>query len=103
MATIPHTPHTRAHRRGIESVTIAPMPDRLRSAGRIRTAAAAVALAWALSGPNTCAEQGLASWYGKSFHGKLAASGETYDAGALTAAHRTLPFGTNRSEERRVG
>jgi rare lipoprotein A len=71
------------------------MPDRLRSAGRIRTAAAGVALAWALSGPNTCAEQGLASWYGKSFHGKLAASGETYDAGALTAAHRTLPFGTN--------
>jgi len=71
------------------------MPDRHRPAGGIRTAAAGVALAWALSGPNTCAEQGLASWYGKSFHGKLAASGETYDAGALTAAHRTLPFGTN--------
>jgi len=71
------------------------MSDRHRSARTIRTAAAGVALAWALSGPNTCAEQGLASWYGKSFHGKLAASGETYDAGALTAAHRTLPFGTN--------
>ena len=71
------------------------MSDRLRPAGTIRTAAAGVALAWALSGPSTCAEQGLASWYRKSFHGKVAASGETYDTEALTAAHRTLPFGTN--------
>jgi rare lipoprotein A len=71
------------------------MSDWLRPAGTIRTAAAGVALAWALSGLNTSAEQGLASWYGKSFHGKVAASGERYDAEALTAAHRTLPFGTN--------
>jgi rare lipoprotein A len=71
------------------------MFDWLRPAGTIRTAAAVVTLAWGLSGPNTYAEQGLASWYGKSFHGKVAASGETYDAEALTAAHRTLPFGTN--------
>jgi rare lipoprotein A len=37
---------------------------------------------------------GMASWYGPSFHGKLSASGEPYDMWALTAAHRTLPFGT---------
>ncbi|KAL0265443.1 UNVERIFIED_CONTAM: hypothetical protein PYX00_011052 [Menopon gallinae] len=37
---------------------------------------------------------GLASWYGEDFHGKLTANGETYDMTALTAAHRTLPFGT---------
>jgi len=39
-------------------------------------------------------EQGIASWYGDSFHGQLTANGETYDEGALTGAHRTLPFGT---------
>lgn len=36
--------------------------------------------------------QGLASWYGRKFHGKTTASGETYNMYALTAAHRTLPF-----------
>jgi len=39
-------------------------------------------------------EQGLASWYGVPFHGRRTASGETYDMHQLTAAHRTLPFGT---------
>ena len=37
---------------------------------------------------------GDASWYGPGFHGRRTASGERYDAGALTAAHRTLPLGT---------
>jgi len=35
-----------------------------------------------------------ASWYGPKFHGKLAANGEVYDQMAMTAAHKTLPFGT---------
>lgn len=39
-------------------------------------------------------QQGIASWYGPSFHGNLTANGEIYDMWALTAAHRTLPFGT---------
>lgn len=39
-------------------------------------------------------EKGLASWYGEPYHGRLAASGEVYDMDELTAAHRTLPFGT---------
>lgn len=39
-------------------------------------------------------QDGMASWYGPSFHGKPSASGEPYDMWALTAAHRTLPFGT---------
>ncbi len=38
--------------------------------------------------------QGLASWYGARFHGRLTANGETYDMNALTAAHPTLPFGS---------
>jgi len=39
-------------------------------------------------------ETGLASWYGKPYHGRATASGERYDMHGLTAAHRTLPFGT---------
>jgi len=37
---------------------------------------------------------GFASYYGSRFHGARTASGERYDETALTAAHRTLPFGT---------
>ena len=39
-------------------------------------------------------ETGVASWYGHPYHGRPAANGEIYDMEALTAAHRTLPFGT---------
>lgn len=35
-----------------------------------------------------------ASWYGTGFNGRRTASGERFDMDALTAAHRTLPFGT---------
>jgi rare lipoprotein A len=35
---------------------------------------------------------GLASWYGRKFHGRLTSSGEPFDMFALTAAHRTLPI-----------
>lgn len=37
---------------------------------------------------------GKASWYGRGFHGKRTASGEKFNMYDLTAAHRTLPFGT---------
>ncbi len=37
---------------------------------------------------------GIASWYGPGFHGRKTASGERFDQNDLTAAHRTLPFGT---------
>lgn len=40
------------------------------------------------------AEAATASWYGGKFHGRLTASGEKYDKWAMTAAHKTLPFGT---------
>ena len=36
----------------------------------------------------------LTSWYGPYFHGRLTANGEVYDQMGLTAAHKTLPFGT---------
>jgi rare lipoprotein A len=52
-------------------------------------------------------ENGIASWYGYPYHGRHAANGEIYDMEKLTAAHRTLPFGTwvrvvNLSNERAV-
>ena len=42
----------------------------------------------------TChpAGSGLASWYGPGFHGRLTASGSTYDQDQLSAAHRSLPL-----------
>ncbi len=37
-------------------------------------------------------EQGVASWYGKKFHGQKTSSGEVYDMYGMTAAHKTLPI-----------
>jgi len=42
----------------------------------------------------TMMETGLASWYGRGFHGKLTASGEVFNQEKFTAAHRTLPWGS---------
>lgn len=39
-------------------------------------------------------ERGIASWYGKEFHGRKTSSGEPYNMYAITAAHKTLPLGT---------
>ena len=39
-------------------------------------------------------QKGTASWYGPGFHGRRTASGERFNSGAMTAAHRSLPFGT---------
>lgn len=39
-------------------------------------------------------EEGIASWYGLGFHGRKTASGKRFNTNHLTAAHRTLPFGT---------
>jgi rare lipoprotein A len=43
------------------------------------------------AGSNQC---GTASWYGPGFNGKKAASGERFNQNAMTAAHKSLPFGT---------
>lgn len=64
----------------------------------------------ALAGQITPAKQaasGVASWYGNPFHGRRTANGERYNMNELTAAHRTLPFGskvrvTNRSNNKSV-
>ena len=50
---------------------------------------------------------GVASWYGAKYHGRTTASGRVYNMNELTAAHKTLPFGTrleviHQSNGRRV-
>lgn len=44
--------------------------------------------------PTGHSESGMASFYGNEFHGRKTANGERFDQAKLTAAHRTLPFGT---------
>lgn len=44
--------------------------------------------------PGNALQRGVASWYGPGFHGRRTANGERYDMNELTAAHKTLPFGT---------
>ncbi len=43
---------------------------------------------------STFSQQGIASWYGGKFHGRLTANGERYDKNGISAAHPFLPFGT---------
>lgn len=40
------------------------------------------------------AQCGKASWYGPGFHGRKTANGEKFNMGAMTAAHKTMAFGT---------
>lgn len=52
-------------------------------------------------------QAGMASWYGPGFHGRRTANGERFNTHALTAAHRTLPFGsrvrvTNKTNGRSI-
>ena len=70
------TPAPQAH----EEATPAPVPQAHEGA--------------APTGESETTQVGMASWYGPGFHGKETASGETFDQHALTAAHRTLPLGT---------
>ena len=54
---------------------------------------AAIAVA-TFSSSASSAETMLTSWYGPGFHGNLTANGERYDMYGISAAHKTLPFGT---------
>lgn len=80
-------------------------------AGRNRRASLALSLSLLAAGiasacttatqaPLSCAQardyrqEGIASWYGKAHHGRRTASGARFDMHALTAAHRSLPFGS---------
>jgi len=56
--------------------------------------ALALAIIVAAVPPAFTLEEGLASWYGGKFQGRRTASGEIFDTRQLTAAHKSLPFGT---------
>ena len=51
-----------------------------------------VAVLFSMFGPYY--ETGIASWYGPGFDGNVTANGEVYDMNGISAAHKTLPFGT---------
>lgn len=57
-------------------------------------ALAVLALALPFGAAQARAQEGVVSWYGDRFHGRRTASGELFDASAMTMAHPTLPFGT---------
>ena len=55
---------------------------------------AASAVQAQVSSADNFKQEGIASWYGTEFDGRLTASGEVFDSSLLTAAHPSLPFGT---------
>ncbi len=78
---------------GLDTATL----DRLRAAEEGATSVAPRPRSAPDRGDRAAQEPGSigrASWYGPGFHGNTTANGETYDQWAMTAAHKTLPFGT---------
>lgn len=74
-----------------------PAPDTADAAPAVEPTVAPRAVTAPDRGDRSAVEPGWtwrASWYGPGFHGNLTANGETYDQWAMTAAHKTLPFGT---------
>lgn len=72
----------------------------------LKTIVVATALAAATLGTitPTLAQCGGASWYGPGFDGKRTASGNRFNQNAMTAAHKSLPFGTKvRVTDQRTG
>lgn len=67
---------------------------RLLAAAALALFAAACRTPGGSAGRGAFLAEGPASYYGKGLHGRPTASGETFDKGALTAAHPRLPFGT---------
>ena len=54
----------------------------------------AVAALACVSSPANAGQSMLTSWYGSYFHGRITANGEIYNMYGHTAAHKSLPFGT---------
>ena len=69
-----------------------PRIEPIRAGGPNRPYSAAGRAHVPLTGDVAFSETGLASWYGRKFHGRPTSSGERYDMYAMTAAHRTLPI-----------
>lgn len=90
-------PSTASSRRPLPSAPLSRLLQAHVVAAVALLAAMAVVVACTSTGPPPAGkpfERGYASWYGGKFHGRHTASGEVFDTHRLTAAHRTLPFGT---------
>ena len=89
-----------AHARGFPVVQSSASAGAVRAqatqprASHVATVRPAVTESPAVTEKRSFAQVGLASWYGSRSHGRRTASGQPFDSTALTAAHRTLPFGT---------
>lgn len=68
---------------------------RVRAVLTVALALSAAACARLPYAPKSGLEIGVASWYGQEFHGRPTSSREVFDMNDMTAAHRTLPFGTH--------
>jgi len=86
-----HTAWGRAHLAGWALAALLSVVGCSTTADRTRSGPDAGALK---NSPGAELGRGVASWYGPGFDGKRTASGERFDMNELTAAHRTLPFGT---------
>jgi len=79
------TTRARTHRRSLRG---------RKPRGLLALAVLALALPFGSAQATVTLQEGLVSWYGKHFHDRPTASGELFDANAMTMAHPTLPFGT---------
>ena len=71
------------------------VPALVPGAGKAVGAASAATTARSRAAVRDLQSHGIASWYGPNFAGRRTANGEIFDPSQLTAAHRTLPFGTH--------
>src|SRR5215471_21577119 len=80
----------------VANVAAAPVPNHPQTQVKTlpKAALAKKAAAAKTQRASTPYQIGLASWYGKQFHGRATASGEDFNMFELTAAHRELPLGT---------
>lgn len=92
-AAAPRTP-PRAPRGSSRTAAPVPAPSPAPDASSSPPSDAAAAGGALAEPPRDSDQQGLASWYGPGLHGRRTASGERFDRYELTAAHRTLPFGS---------
>lgn len=80
---------------GLIQVASCTSSRRFTNAGDSRgSAASGTSTVSSADGKSLLTLEGIASYYADEFHGRLTSNGETYDMNAMTAAHRTFPFGT---------
>lgn len=71
---------------------IEPPPDSVAQSGSVLPYRVDGRVYYPLNNSEGFVQEGIASWYGPDFHGKLTSNGEVYNMNSLTAAHKTLPF-----------